>query len=72
VFYFLLELSVLPRYKIDIDSIEYGYPNPQPLFRGDKKEKGYLYVTAPNSFVAENKANELYLKNIKRRKKRPK
>jgi hypothetical protein len=62
----------LPRYKIDIDSIKYGYPNPQPLFRGDKKEKGYLYVTAPNSFVAENKANELYLKNIKRRKKRPK
>jgi hypothetical protein len=62
----------LPRYKVDIDSIEYGYPNPQPLFRGDKKEKGYLYVTAPNSFVAENKANELYLKNIKRRKKRPK
>ena len=62
----------MPRYKVDIDSIEYGYPNPQPLFRGDKKEKGYLYVTAPNSFVAENKANELYLKNIKRRKKRPK
>jgi len=59
----------LPRYKVDIDSIEYGYPNPQPMFRGDKKEKGYLYVTAPNSFVAENKANELYLKNIKRRKK---
>ena len=69
VFYFLLELSVLPRYKIDIDSIEYGYPNPQPLFRGDKKEKGYLYVTAPNSFVAENKANELYAKKYKKKKK---
>ena len=27
---------------------------------GVKKEKGYLYVTAPNIFVAENKAKELY------------
>ena len=32
------------------------------MFRGDKKEKGYLYVTAPNMFVAENKAKELYAK----------
>ena len=67
MFYFLLELSVLPRYKVDFDSIEYGYPNPQPLFRGDKKEKGYVYVTAPNSFVAENKAMEIYAKKHKKK-----
>ncbi len=59
----------MPKYKVDIPSIEYGYPNPQPMFRGDKKEKGYLYVTAPNIFVAENKAKELYDKRYKRRKK---
>ena len=69
-FYFLLELSVLPRWKIDIATIEYGYPNPEPLFRGDKKEKGYLYVTAPNSFVAENKANELYAKKYGKKSKK--
>ena len=65
----------MPKWKVDIPSIEYGYPNPQPLFRGDKKEKGYLYVTAPNMFVAENKANELYAKiygkNPKKVKKFP-
>jgi len=57
----------LPRYKVDFDSIEYGYPNPQPLFRGDKKEKGYLYVTAPNTFVAEVKALEIYAKKHKKK-----
>ena len=69
-FYFLLELSVLPRYKIDLESIEYGYPNPQPMFRGDKKEKGYLYVTAPNIFVAEVKVMELYAKKYKKTRKK--
>jgi hypothetical protein len=59
----------LPRYKIDLGSIEYGYPNPQPLFRGDKKEKGYLYVSAPNIFVAEVKVKELYAKKYGKKPK---
>jgi len=70
VFCFLLELSVLPKWKVDIPNIEYGYPNPQPMFRGDKEEKGYLYVMAPNMFVAENKANELYAKIYGKKPKR--
>tara|TARA_E500000331_G_scaffold198093_1_gene190280 strand:+ start:508 stop:693 length:186 start_codon:yes stop_codon:yes gene_type:complete len=60
----------LPRYKIDLESIEYGYPNPQPMFRGDKKEKGYLYVSAPNIFVAEVKVMELYAKKYKKTRKK--
>ena len=59
----------MPRYKIDLGSIEYGYPNPQPLFRGDKKEKGYLYVSAPNIFVAEVKVKELYAKKYGKKPK---
>jgi len=40
------------------------------MFRGDKEEKGYLYVMAPNMFVAENKANELYAKIYGKKPKR--
>jgi len=53
----------LPKFKIDIADLEYGFPNAQPVFRDQKqKEKDMIYVTAPNGFVAENKAVEIYQK----------
>ena len=42
-----------------------GMPNAQPVFR-NIKEKGFIYVTGPNIFVAENKAQEIYNKMPKK------
>ena len=50
----------MPKFKIDIRDLERGYPNAQPVFRGDIKEKGFIYVTGANIYVAENKAQEIY------------
>ena len=43
------------KFKIDIRDLKRGYPNAQPVFRGDIKEKGFIYVTGENIYVAENK-----------------
>ena len=63
----------MPKFKIDIADLEYGFPNAQPVFRDQKrKEKDMIYVTAPNGFVAENKAEEIYKKmNRVKSKKKP-
>ena len=37
-----------------------GYPNAQPVFNGERKDKGFIYVTGANIYVAENKAQEIY------------
>jgi hypothetical protein len=56
----------MPKYKVDIRDLERGYPNAQPVFRGDIKEKGFVYVTGANIFVAENKAEEIWKKSPKK------
>jgi len=57
----------LPKFKIDIADIQYGYPNAQPVFSDEKrKEKEFIYVTAPNSFVAEIKGEKIYQENPKK------
>ncbi len=56
----------MPKYKVDIADLDYGYPNAQLVFAGDRKEKGYIYVTGANTFVAENKAEEIYKKMPKK------
>ena len=43
-----------------------GYPNAQPVFNGDIKEKGFIYVKGANIYVAENKAEEIYNKMPKK------
>ena len=54
------------KFKIDIRDLKRGYPNAQPVFRGDLKEKGFIYVTGANIYVAENKAQEIYDKMPKK------
>ena len=49
----------MPKFKFDIRDMARGYPNAQPVFR-NIKEKGFIYVTGANIFVAENKAQEIY------------
>ena len=57
----------MPKFKIDISDIQYGYPNAQPVFSDEKRrEKDFIYVLAPNSFVAEKKGEEIYQKNPKK------
>ncbi len=56
----------MPKYKVDIADLDYGYPNAQLVFAGDRKEKGFIYVTGPNIFVAENKAQKIYDKMPKK------
>ena len=41
--------------------MERGYPNAQPVFR-NIKEKGFIYVSGSNMFVAENKAEKIWKK----------
>ena len=50
----------MPKFKIDIRDLAKRYPNAQPMFNGDIKEKGFIYVTGANIYVAENKAQEIY------------
>ena len=60
----------MPKFKIDIADIQYGYPNAQPVFGDEKRpERDFIYVKAPNGFVAEQKAQEIYQKNPKKYKK---
>ena len=56
----------MPKFKFDIRDMARGYPNAQPVFR-NIKEKGFIYVTGANIFVAENKAQKIYdkMKNHK-------
>ena len=56
----------MPKYKVDIADLDYGYPNAQLVFAGDRKEKGYIYVTGANIYVAEYKAEEIYKKSPKK------
>ena len=51
----------MPKFKVDIKDLANGHPNAQPVFR-DIKEKGFIYVTGANVYVAENKAEEIYKK----------
>jgi len=55
----------MPKFKVDIRDLERGCPNAQPVFRGIK-EKGFIYVTGANIYVAENKAEEIYKKSPKK------
>ena len=60
----------MPKFKIDIADIVYGYPNAQPVFGGEKRqEKDFIYVTGANIFVAEGKAQEIFDKNPKKYRK---
>ena len=43
-----------------------GYPNAQPVFNGERKDKEFIYVTGANIYVAENKAEEIYKKSPKK------
>ena len=56
----------MPKFKVDLRDLARGYPNAQPVFNGDIKEKGFIYVTGANIFVAENKAQEIYDKMPKK------
>ena len=55
----------MPKFKFDIRDMARGYPNAQPVFR-NIKEKGFIYVTGANVYVAENKAEEIYKKSPKK------
>ena len=60
----------LPKFKIDIADIVYGYPNAQPVFADEKRrEKDYIYVTGANIFIAEGKAQEIFDKDPKKYRK---
>ena len=60
----------LPKFKIDIADIIYGYPNAQPVFGDEKKlEKDFIYVNEANLFVAEEKAQEIFEKDPKKYRK---
>ena len=54
------------KFKIDIRDLKRGYPNAQPVFNGERKDKGFIYVTGANIYVAENKAQEIYDKMPKK------
>ena len=43
-----------------------GYPNAQLVFNGERKDKGFIYVTGANNYVAEHKAEEIYKKSPKK------
>ena len=43
-----------------------GYPNAQPVFNGERKDKGFIYVTGANIYVAEHKAEAIYKKSPKK------
>ena len=58
----------MPKYKFDLRDRASGMPNAQPVFR-NIKEKGFIYVTGANIFVAENKAQKIY-DRAKRKKKK--
>ena len=55
----------MPKYKFDLRDMASGMPNAQPVFR-NIKEKGFIYVTGANIFVAENKAQKIYDKMPKK------
>ena len=55
----------MPKYKFDLRDMASGMPNAQPVFR-NIKEKGFIYVTGSNIFVAENKAQKIYDKMPKK------
>ena len=57
----------MPKFKFDLRDMASGMPNAQPVFR-NIKEKGFIYVTGANIFVAENKAQEIYDKMPKNTK----
>ena len=54
-------MGKMPKFKFDIRDMERGYPNAQPVFR-NIKEKGFIYVSGSNMFVAENKAEKIWKK----------
>ena len=56
----------MPRFKVDVRDLARGYPNAQPVFKKESKEKDFIYVTGANIFVAENKAKEIYDKMSKK------
>ena len=52
----------MPKFKIDMRDLARGYPNAQPVFNGERKDKGFIYVTGSNIYVAENKPQEIWNK----------
>ena len=55
----------MPKYKVDVRDLAIGMANAQPVFK-NIKEKGFIYVTGANIFVAENKAQKIYDKMPKK------
>ena len=60
----------MPKFKIDMRDLARGYPNAQPVFNGERKDKGFIYVTGANIYVAEYKAEEIYKKSPKKHRKK--
>ena len=56
----------MPKFKIDMKDLARGYPNAQLVFNGERKDKGFIYVTGANIYVAEHKAEEIYKKSPKK------
>ena len=56
----------MPKFKIDMKDLARGYPNAQLVFNGERKDKGFIYVTGANIYVAEYKAEEIYKKSPKK------
>ena len=56
----------MPKFKIDMKALARGYPNAQLVFNGERKDKGFIYVTGANIYVAEYKAEEIYKKSPKK------
>ena len=66
-FYSQQDFYKLPKFKVDIRDIQTGYPNAQVVFSDEKKQdKGFIYLTEPNGFVAEVKAEEIFKQNKKK------
>ena len=60
----------MPKFKVDIADLVYGYPNAQPVFNNEKRqEKDFIYVTGANMIAAEGLAEEIFNKNPKKYKK---
>jgi len=56
----------MPKFKIDMRDLAISMANAQPVFNGERKDKGFIYVTGANIYVAENKAQEIYDKMPKK------
>ena len=60
----------MPKFKIDMRDLAISMANAQPVFNGERKDKGFIYVTGANIYVAEHKAEEIYKKSPKKYRKK--